>query len=105
MDKENFRIVLNEITAHPDKWNQGFWHCGTIRCFLGHAQIKAGKPENVNSVFADATAFLGLTRSEGVFCASPQRTLGELKWFSHLTDEKRFEYVCRKVREDGNNGY
>jgi hypothetical protein len=36
------RKTLEHIENHPQEWNQGTWHCGTIACFAGHAVIIDG---------------------------------------------------------------
>ncbi len=39
-------MVLDQIDAHPETWNQGTWDCGTAACFAGWAvRISGGVSE------------------------------------------------------------
>ena len=96
MNKENFRLVLDEITAHPENWNQESWHCGSAHCFLGHAQIMAGKPQNEATTFRDARIFLGLNRLEALYVAHWVRTLRQLKDFVRFGDANRAKFLERQ---------
>ena len=71
MNKENFQKVLDQITAHPETWDQTDWHCGTTHCFAGWAQLLSGQPENVETVRRDARMFLDLSYAEADFLFAP----------------------------------
>jgi hypothetical protein len=79
MNRENYRKVLDQIEAHPETWNQSFWHCGTTHCFAGWAQILSGKPADDGTVRRDARIYLDLSLIEADYLFAPQRTLDDLR--------------------------
>jgi hypothetical protein len=78
INKENLVQVMNHILEHPETWDQGHWHCGTKHCIAGHAQLMAGKEENIDTVKKDAREWLGLSEYEAAWLFDPDRTKKEL---------------------------
>lgn len=79
MNIENFRAVLAYIKTHPDEWNQQTWHCGTVHCLAGHAQIMAGKAADTRTVRRDARVWLDLSSPEADYLVASRRTLQDFE--------------------------
>lgn len=54
--------VLDQITAHPELWNQGAWMarigCNTVACFAGWATLLSGDQPQRDPRFDDLTGFV-----------------------------------------------
>ncbi len=84
MNVENFRRVLEHIKAHPEDWDQSVWHCGTTRCFAGHAQIMSGKPADHTTARRDARAWLDLSSAEANYFFA--------KWLALIDFERAVDF-------------
>lgn len=81
MNREHYQQVLDQITAHPETWNQSLWHCGTTHCFAGWAQLLAGLPVNDMTVRRDARIFLDLSYHEANRLFAPDTSLDDFQSF------------------------
>ncbi len=95
MNATNFNAVLDQIKAHPEKWGQNSYHCGTKHCFAGWAQILAGKydpevwrgrvctasMEEYEALHDTAEEFLGISVNEACYLFSPDRTIEDFEAF------------------------
>lgn len=102
MNIENFKIVLDKITADPSSWDQDSWHCGTTHCetthcFAGWAQILSGKEADTITARNDAVRFLELTEAEAEYLFHTQRTIQDFEDFLKLT---KIEYNEDDYDED-----
>lgn len=71
MNVENHNKVIAYIEAHPEQWDQAYWHhpCKTAHCYAGIAQILSGKTytkheDVVDNTRVDAMDWLELTTYE-----------------------------------------
>lgn len=78
MNTINYQKVLDQITQHPETWDQYTWHCGTTHCFAGWAQILSGQPACETTVRRDARIYLDLNLTEANYLFSRHRTLTDL---------------------------
>ncbi|MHB1952357.1 MAG: hypothetical protein ACYCOU_01295 [Sulfobacillus sp.] len=87
---KRYRKVLTQIKAHPETWNQLYWHlatdCGASHCFAGWAQVLAMRldPDRVpygvkEHASVTATRWLGLTESEADYLFDPGRALADFE--------------------------
>ena len=76
------RAVVNHILAHPEQWDQRFFHCGTTHCVAGLCQIFAGFAINVLMTYQQAMDAVGLSSGDAhwLFCCT--RTLPEIHHFA-----------------------
>lgn len=79
MNRINFKRVLDAIKADPDSWNQSVWHCGTVHCFAGHAQILAGHPVSPAKTRWQAIEFLEIDDYESDYLFNGRRTLEDFE--------------------------
>jgi hypothetical protein len=79
MNKENFRLALEQIKAHPEQWDQGVWHCGTRHCIAGWGQILSGKPADSGTARRDARIFFDLGYDEADCLFGAGATLEEFE--------------------------
>jgi hypothetical protein len=35
----HLQATLDAVLAHPEHWDQKYWHCGTTHCFAGFAEM------------------------------------------------------------------
>ena len=78
MNQANYDAVIAKITENPACWDQMKWHCGTVHCFAGWAQILSGRQADGPTTRRDARKWLELTLAEADYLFAGQRTLGEL---------------------------
>lgn len=79
MNREHYQLVLDQITAHPETWNQTQWHCGTTHCFAGWAQVLSGQPANKDTARRDARIYLDLSYQEADYLFAAHRSLNDLR--------------------------
>ena len=95
MNREHYQQVLDQITAHPETWDQTQWHCGTTHCFAGWAQLLSGHPAKDATVRRHARMYLDLSFEEANWLFSTEITLAELQGFrngDHEADYSRAGY-------------
>lgn len=81
MNVLRFQLVIDQITQHPETWDQEVWHCGSTHCVAGWAQVMSGNAEDELTASEDARTYLELARHEAQYVFSPERTLEELNDF------------------------
>ncbi len=83
------RWTINQITTNPKEWDQRFWHCGSVHCFFGWADIAysgARTTQGFKGPFigglrvneADLEVAMGLPRGSSRWLSEQERTLGDL---------------------------
>ena len=105
MNKEHYKKVLDQITQHPETWNQARWHCGSSHCLAGWAKVLSGKPANDDTVRRDARIYLDLSLSEAEWLFATHRTLSDLTDYDldgyDLCGYNRAGYNCDGYDRDG----
>lgn len=79
MNIENYKKVLEQIETHPEAWDQTHWHCNTVHCFAGHAQILSGHEANTCFVRRDARIWLDINLYESDYLFDADRTIEDFK--------------------------
>lgn len=84
MNQARYQRVLDQITNHPETWDQTDWHspCETKHCVAGWAQIMSGQPASIARARADANLWLDLTHKETEWLFDAERTMAELVDFT-----------------------
>lgn len=86
MNRKNFKIVLDQITNHPEGWTQTHWHCGTTHCFMGWAELFMndiskidyyGSPNVVNT--ESVCEWLGINMYQYNYLSHPFRSLKDFR--------------------------
>jgi hypothetical protein len=79
--KELLIAVVDQITKHPETWDQTQWHCGTSHCVAGWAQIMGGRKEDADTALDDARELIGLADFEANYLIYRERTIPEIVEF------------------------
>jgi hypothetical protein len=91
-------LVLKTIQKNPQCYDQRSWHCGTTHCFMGWAQVLAGKEANSDTVNADATKWLRLTNDEFQVLADGGNSLKRIKRLVKLFSSNEYYTLCRNFK-------
>ncbi len=79
MNIKNYKKVLKKIKAHPETWDQKMWHCNTVHCFGGHAQILSGRKANDSTIRFDARIWLNISLDESNYLFDLDRTIEDFE--------------------------
>ena len=74
--------ALNEIIAHPERWKQSVWHCGTTHCVGGTCEVLTGTVSN--NTRRNVMGLLGISVADADWLFAAARTLPQLYGFAVL---------------------
>jgi hypothetical protein len=89
--EERLLATLALVKAHPEHWNQEYWHCGTSHCFIGFGDVIArGVPIdtnlsifNIEGLLCVNAEWFGLNRKSWDILMHYSNTIKELELFVH----------------------
>ena len=93
------RIVVNQILAHPETWDQTRWHCGTTHCVggwcqvLGEAELEGSLVVNGVSAVREVRDLLGISDDAALWLTACDRTLREIYGFAKLIADPNYNDV------------
>ena len=87
--------TLDHIKAHPEKWDQGVWHCGTTHCFAGLVELfTTGEDKSKARTWDVAEEALGVSGEEATDLFYERNTLADLEKIIKTIFGSRPEPVC-----------